>query len=103
MPHQDGLTYDPGAAGGCTIVEVDRDGRRVAERVGMAGTRTNCAGGQTPWNTWLTCEEVDSRAGVDGFTKDHGYVFEVRAALPPAAAERVPTGPRRGSSPRTAG
>ena len=88
VPHLGGLTYDPGAAGGCTIVEVDRDGRRVAERVGIAGTRTNCAGGQTPWNTWLTCEEVDSRAGADGFTKDHGYVFEVDPYDP--AANRDP-------------
>ena len=77
VPHLDGFTYDPGAAGGCTIVEVDRDGKRVSERVGIAGTRTNCAGGETPWGTWLTCEEVYSQAGVEGFQKDHGYVFEV--------------------------
>jgi secreted PhoX family phosphatase len=77
VPHVDGLTYDPGAAGGATIVEVDRAGRRISERVGIAGTRTNCAGGVTPWNTWLTCEEVYSTAGTDGFEKDHGYVFEV--------------------------
>ena len=77
MPHLEGLTYDPGAAGGCTIVEVDRTGKRVGERVGIAGTRTNCAGGQTPWGTWLTCEEVYSSAGADGFQKDHCYVFDV--------------------------
>lgn len=77
VPHLDRLTYDPAAAGGCTIVEVDRGGKRLRESVGIAGTRTNCAGGQTPWGTWLTCEEVDSLAGVDGFQRDHGYVFEV--------------------------
>jgi uncharacterized protein len=77
VPHLDGYTYDPGAAGGCTVVEVDRRGKRIGEHVGIAGTRTNCAGGVTPWDTWLTCEEVDSLAGTGGFEKDHGYVFEV--------------------------
>ncbi|MFC4946071.1 alkaline phosphatase PhoX [Pseudonocardia sp. GCM10023141] len=77
VPHHDGLTYDPGAAGGCTVVQVDRDGKRLGETVGVAGTATNCAGGVTPWDTWLTCEEIDALAGKDGFQKDHGYVFEV--------------------------
>ncbi|MYS69971.1 DUF839 domain-containing protein, partial [Streptomyces sp. SID5926] len=27
--------------------------------------------------TWLTCEETEDRAGEEGMTKDHGYVFEV--------------------------
>jgi secreted PhoX family phosphatase len=85
VPHRDGLVYDPGAAGGCTIVVTDAAGLRVSERVGIAGTSTNCAGGVTPWGTWLTCEETDARAGDGGFERDHGYVFEVdpfdRAAL----------------------
>jgi secreted PhoX family phosphatase len=77
VPPLPGFTYDPAAAGGTTTVHVDRNGRRVAERVSLAGTSTNCAGGVTPWGTWLSCEETEDLAGVNGFTRDHGYVFEV--------------------------
>lgn len=77
VPLIDGFVYDPGSAGGCTIVETDRDGNRIREYVGIAGTSTNCAGGITPWDTWLTCEETEDKAGSGGRTKDHGYVFEV--------------------------
>ncbi|GAB2738495.1 alkaline phosphatase PhoX [Streptomyces bullii] len=79
VPLTEGLVYDPAASGGCTVVEVRPDGR-VAEWVGIAGTSTNCAGGRTPWDTWLTCEENSDKAGVNGMTKDHGYVFEVDPA-----------------------
>ncbi|WP_225836539.1 alkaline phosphatase PhoX [Streptomyces sp. NK08204] len=107
VPLTEGLVYDPAAAGGCTVVEVRRD--HVAEWVGVAGTSTNCAGGHTPWGTWLTCEETEDKAGRNGMTKDHGYVFEVdpadrRAnrdpkpvkALGRYAHEAVVVDPRRG-------
>ncbi|WP_151478507.1 alkaline phosphatase PhoX [Streptomyces albicerus] len=79
VPLTEGLVYDPAASGGCTVVEV-RPGGAVAEWVGISGTSTNCAGGSTPWGTWLTCEENSDRAGENGMTKDHGYVFEVDPA-----------------------
>ncbi|HEY8479641.1 MAG TPA: alkaline phosphatase PhoX [Spirillospora sp.] len=68
------LTYDPAANGGTTTLEVDRDGNLLSQYVSLAGTATNCAGGRTPWGTWLTCEETE---GFDGETKSHGWVFEV--------------------------
>ncbi|GAA2232104.1 PhoX family protein [Streptomyces nogalater] len=81
VPAVDGLTYDPAGKGGCTALTLD--GHRVLfERVAIAGTAVNCAGGPTPWGTWLTCEETEDRAGTNGYTKDHGFVFEVHPTDP---------------------
>jgi hypothetical protein len=89
VPLVQGTTYDPGClGGGCTVIDVTRTGRRRREWVGLSGTYSNCAGGPTPWGSWLTCEETEARAGTGTLQKDHGYVFEVFADEPSAQSPK---------------
>ncbi len=82
----DFLTYDrikdkdamPIAGGTTTMVYNIKTGQVEQQYLSLSGTIRNCAGGITPWNSWLTCEENVTKAG-DGVGKDHGYVFEVPA------------------------
>ncbi len=75
--------------GGTTTIVLDyRSGKVEAQYLSLAGTIRNCAGGTTPWGSWLSCEEDVSRAG-SGIGRDHGWVFEVPAARR-GLAEPVP-------------
>lgn len=86
------LVYDsgdgrtPGNGGTSTIVWDPASRRRISQHMSLIGTEVNCAGGATPWGSWLSCEECFKDPG-RSFEKNqvvsreqrHGYVFEVPA------------------------
>jgi uncharacterized protein len=82
--------YDAYAGGGTTTLEVEPHGQRrlVSQHWSLLGTLRNCAGGVTPWGSWLSCEETlmsGSPTAATGFAQNHGYVFEVPIDTVPGA------------------
>ena len=51
---------EPPAGGGASAIRFDADGTVVAAYSILRGTQMNCAGGPTPWGTWLSCEEHEA-------------------------------------------
>jgi secreted PhoX family phosphatase len=108
--------YDSTTLGGCTKLVVRRRPVNKKDPVTrqplyryevldsfniLGGTSTNCAGGEVPFQKWITCEEVvKGPAGTTDLSapltpKKHGYMFEVNAmsdgpvqALPITSAGR---------------
>ena len=82
--------YDEGAGGGTTTLIINpKTHEIVRDFVSLSGTLINCAGGRTPWGSWISCEETTlgatkflTKEGKErgGFAKPHGYCFEVSAS-----------------------
>lgn len=71
---KEGLSMPGGTS---TIIYDLRSKRRETQYLSLAGTTVNCAGGLTPWGSWLSCEESVLKAGE--VERDHGWVFDVPA------------------------
>ena len=78
--------YDPMARGGTTTVQLSEHAEKYRAWVSANGTMMNCAGGEMPYGTWVTCEETVNGPDVgpdftgapnDQLTEKHGYIFEV--------------------------
>ena len=89
------LIYDignngiPGQGGTTTIIYDPIRKKVVRQFLSLSGTTINCCGGETPWKSWISCEETDIQAGED-WKKDHGYNFEVPAMEFPLLTKPVP-------------
>jgi hypothetical protein len=81
------FAYDEFAGGGTTSVEVEPHGQRrvVQQHWSLVGTLRNCAGGLTPWGSWLSCEETLNSSSATGLAQNHGYIFEVPVATAPGS------------------
>ncbi len=82
--------YDSACSGGTTTLIVDRHNNLQQHYLSLAGTNRNCAGGTTPWDSWISCEETTATPyPPPGYsleqllphwgqvTQKHGYNFEV--------------------------
>ena len=95
--YDQGQGKTPGCGGTTTIVYDTGRQKVVRQFLSLAGTWRNCAGGPTPWNSWISCEETVAQAGTNWdqpqpyfAERNHGYNFEVPATSRPRLTPAVP-------------
>lgn len=91
--------YDDNTLGGTSTLWVDAKSRELlGDWVSLNGTSVNCAGGPTPWGTWISAEETVNGPdlGPDFTNNDgpdsserHGYLFEVDPSWGPGEFKKA--------------
>jgi uncharacterized protein len=91
------LLYDAGKGqmpqlgGTTTVVYNPATGKVETQYLSLAGTARNCAGGPTPWNSWITCEETTVVPTPENLCEHaHGYNFEVPASTKVKLNQAIP-------------
>src|SRR5690606_23977342 len=75
--------------GTTTFVWDTKSGKLEKQFLSLAGTYRNCAGGPTPWGSWISCEEA-TLYPISNAARDHGWNFEVPASATPGRVAPVP-------------
>ncbi len=88
MLYDYGEGESPSLGGTTTLIYNEDTGKVELQYLSLAGTNRNCAGGPTPWGSWITCEE-DMTVSGNGQEKNHGYNFEVPASATAQLAEPI--------------
>lgn len=98
FPGNPNTAYDRNVIGGTTNLVVDPKTRELlGDYLSLNGTTFNCAGGPTPWGTWITAEESvngpdvgpDFAGNGPDFLRPHGYIFEVDPGVKPGNPKKA--------------
>ena len=88
------MIYDRGKilpclGGTTTLLYNTKEQKVVRQFLSLVGTLRNCSGGPTPWNSWITCEEV-VMGTIGPCKKNHGWSFEVPVTDKPQLSKPMP-------------